>query len=597
VKDLLNVESTQRVDLRDFLYAIDEGQQEAHRELGGNFLIDPDTAQSFRVLSGFGIDCPAATTQVRVTQGRAILGQRDGGVVYSAVISTQGDAVKIVDLTAYAAGTYGIYIRFEYSDGDSAVRTFWDPSGGGSEFSQLTATRRLANWSVRVESASPGAEWFKLGEVDRALLAAPNVGILDQRKFYFEGNVQISWLKGTWTWNGTTTVTATDTSQISNGDWIRLDSDGQWFEVVSFVPNTSALIKNPTGASIPTGATGSSFSPDVHESGWSADGGGVALDRSSDRETYGIADLASFSSAMRQCLEDIKGRGLRKWWDRDIGGMNIGFDADPVEGRLALMHASSYLSGDGAGVLLAGSTNLDLSATDAYLKAVGLRVGTSAVVPVAGNAIFSAGVAVGFAANAPAGNLMVGDSNFTLAGSATIPSIWFDTGDIIRYDRAGDRFQWYFGGVLSGLDTAAAIFKNRFIPRETLATPTSQDELVGRYQNNSVLACGTYAGSVSPISRLGSGYNIPATMIKTPATTGVYTITLPQAINSLDVSVQATINTGSGGNLRHIQAFATSPTDITIFTYDTSGNPANLVSIEVVYIAVFGSPQTPTAAF
>lgn len=84
-------------------------------------------------------------------------------------------------------------------------------------------------------------------------------------------------------------------------------------------------------------------------SGWSIDGGGVANDRSATREDYGITDLQMFTAATRQCLEDLKGRGLRAWYARDIGGMNIGFDADPNEDRLAVGDANFYLENLAAG--------------------------------------------------------------------------------------------------------------------------------------------------------------------------------------------------------------------------------------------------------
>ena len=70
-------------------------------------------------------------------------------------------------------------------------------------------------------------------------------------------------LTGTWTWDGTATVLATDTSQVSLADAVGLDSDGQFFSVASVVPNTSVTIRNPAGLTIPSGATGSSFFDDT----------------------------------------------------------------------------------------------------------------------------------------------------------------------------------------------------------------------------------------------------------------------------------------------------------------------------------------------
>lgn len=61
-----------------------------------------------------------------------------------------------------------------------------------------------------------------------------------------------------YTWNGTTTVTTADTSDVVSGDWITLDSDGTLFEVDVVTAGVSVTIKNPDGYPIPTGATGTS---------------------------------------------------------------------------------------------------------------------------------------------------------------------------------------------------------------------------------------------------------------------------------------------------------------------------------------------------
>lgn len=194
--DLLNVESTERVDLEDFIFAVDESKQLQTRQLMAQFLTDPVNAPSYAVIDGFEIDCPSGK-QLRVTRGRAILGQREEGVPFQSVLTTEGDAEKIVDMTSGFTGIYSIYIRFEYVDSVNEVRTFWDPSGGGNEFVQAIPTRRVANWGLRVESTSPGAEWFKIGEVNQATLAPTTSGITDQRDLYFEGNVSTTYAN-TW---------------------------------------------------------------------------------------------------------------------------------------------------------------------------------------------------------------------------------------------------------------------------------------------------------------------------------------------------------------------------------------------------------------
>jgi len=278
--DILRVENNERVDIDDFQF-ISESILDQERQIVDNLVCDPGRTRKW-VLSGFAMSNPAAS-QLKVTRGKAILGQRISGVVEYGILTTEGDADQTVDLNGWAAGTYGIYIRFERIESESDSRTFWN-SGGGSEYSQTINTRYTAGWSVKVESSSPGDEWLKIGEVAQATMT-----ITDQRNFFFEGDAS-----------------------------------------------------------------------DSYASGWSSDGSGSANDRNSDRAAYGVTDLQMFSSAMRQCITDIKGRGLREWYERDIGGMNIGFDADPVEDRLAVGDADFHMLYDTADSIISFDTNDDL---------------------------------------------------------------------------------------------------------------------------------------------------------------------------------------------------------------------------------------------
>lgn len=85
-----------------------------------------------------------------------------------------------------------------------------------------------------------------------------------------------------------------------------------------------------------------------YASGWSSEGGGESTDRNADRASYGVGDLHTFAAATRQCIEDVKGRGLRRWFEKGIGGINIGFDDDPTEGTLAVGDADFYIKLVGA---------------------------------------------------------------------------------------------------------------------------------------------------------------------------------------------------------------------------------------------------------
>ncbi len=66
-------------------------------------------------------------------------------------------------------------------------------------------------------------------------------------------------LVATYTWAGTVTITTGDTSEVAIGDFIRLDSNFQWFEITGITTNVDVTISNPGSLTIPTGATQSSI--------------------------------------------------------------------------------------------------------------------------------------------------------------------------------------------------------------------------------------------------------------------------------------------------------------------------------------------------
>ena len=265
MKDLVRVESNERVDITDFSYIAVDSIANSVNEILAKF-VSNETSHNKAILEGFAISNPSGN-QIKVTRGKAILGQRYAGTVINSILSTKGNTDITVDLSSYPNATYGIYIRFEQIAGNPDGRVFWNSAGTGSEYTQTIETRYVAGWSVRFETSNPGEEWLKIGEVVK-----PGMTITDERDFYFEGKVSSS-----------------------------------------------------------------------YASGWSSEGGGSSTDRNTDRATYGTKDLYTFLASVRQCLEDIKGRGLRKWFSKGIGGMNIGFDSNPVEGALAIGDSDFYL--------------------------------------------------------------------------------------------------------------------------------------------------------------------------------------------------------------------------------------------------------------
>lgn len=256
--DMLRVEANERIDLQDFQTVAESGNDQAS-QINANFATNPDGQRAW-ILGGFGVTNPTGS-QIRVTKGKAILARREAGDIKYGLLTSDGDTSRTIDIGSFATGVYGVYVRFEFIDADTAARIFWNATDNGFEYSHTLPTMRAANWSLRIEGSSPGAEWLRIAtvnQVDRV--------ITPRRPFYFEG--------------------AEDSSP-------------------------------------------------AYASGW-----GTTNDRNTDRATYGVKDLQTFTAAVRQCLEDVKGRGIRKWYSKNIGGQNIGFDTDPTEFALYMRSTS-----------------------------------------------------------------------------------------------------------------------------------------------------------------------------------------------------------------------------------------------------------------
>lgn len=66
-----------------------------------------------------------------------------------------------------------------------------------------------------------------------------------------------------YTWDGTPVILSADTSDVEVGEWMRFDTDNQWFKITVIDPNVSVTVENPDSLTIPsgTGASASSRSP------------------------------------------------------------------------------------------------------------------------------------------------------------------------------------------------------------------------------------------------------------------------------------------------------------------------------------------------
>jgi len=438
--DLLRVESNERIDLDDFQYLANGVLTDAIRDQGRGFLCNPDGAVKTWILGGFGMANPVGK-QLTVARGRALLGYRVGGITNFGMLTIDGDTSKTVDMTALTPGTYNVYVRFEYIDTTSTGRVFWDPAGAGEEFTQTVPTRLQANWSIRVETSSPGTEWTRIGTADNS---GGSLALVDMRKFYFEG--------------------AADAT---------------------------------------------------YQSGWSLDGGGGADDRNADRALFGAHDLQTFTAATRQCLEDIKGRGLRAWYSRDIGGMNVGFDAAPVEDRVAIGDAN-YAYWFNAGNPRETYDSTDYIEFNRTLSEWRYNIGSVERARLSSTGLaLEKGLSVGFITSSMDDDTVaVGDSAFSLAGSATNPRIFFDTAgsnDYLEFSRTNNYWTWYIAGTIEARLSASGLAIQNGLYVGSAGVAPVDDEIYAEGQIRSATNLWATTGSIFTGANLNSSFFNSAT--------------------------------------------------------------------------------------
>jgi hypothetical protein len=66
-------------------------------------------------------------------------------------------------------------------------------------------------------------------------------------------------IAATLTWDGSSTVLTSDTSEVSVAQYIRLNSDGVWYKISSITPDTNIVVSDAYSVgSFPSGSDGSS---------------------------------------------------------------------------------------------------------------------------------------------------------------------------------------------------------------------------------------------------------------------------------------------------------------------------------------------------
>lgn len=189
--DLLNISGEESLDLPDITFGMNDVPTGLLNELTGGFLIG---AGQGTIVSGFvpgsaGISGPVVVGQDGV-RNVALLGYQTGKGVTYGVLSVDGNNAKSYDVSTYAPGTYGIYVRFNRQPAEAQTRTFW--SGiDNAEYAKTTYTRLAATWEARIEVAQPAPEWLLIGQVvvsSQGSGQGNSVAVTDSRPLYFEGS-------------------------------------------------------------------------------------------------------------------------------------------------------------------------------------------------------------------------------------------------------------------------------------------------------------------------------------------------------------------------------------------------------------------------
>jgi len=154
--NLLQVHPNERVDIRDFAFAVQESFV-GDDELFARALFGTTLGQ---VLSGFFFTINSAT-ELQIDLG-GLLGSRvTDGVQNNGHLLSEGATSRVIDFSGLGAGQYGIYVRFRYAEGEAQNRVFWDPTND-VEVAQLVNSRLVPDWDIQEALTSPGPEWVQL---------------------------------------------------------------------------------------------------------------------------------------------------------------------------------------------------------------------------------------------------------------------------------------------------------------------------------------------------------------------------------------------------------------------------------------------------
>ncbi len=150
----------QRVDQPDLQHAVETSPKENLAQLIEHLVLGLEGSP----IIIWGWDASVAGSVATVTRGASITGYREQGELRRGMLLAGGPTSRTLNVSSYADGTYGIYVRASFRQSDHKGRKFWDQPAG-AQISAITPTRVSEDWDLVLERSAPGADWLQIGTV------------------------------------------------------------------------------------------------------------------------------------------------------------------------------------------------------------------------------------------------------------------------------------------------------------------------------------------------------------------------------------------------------------------------------------------------
>lgn len=160
-RNRVRVESNERIDMPDWV-AMQLGAHLAVRYAVRGLVLGADAGIDTLVTSSWTLS--TVGTELTLTPGRALAGETmaDASIQQGHLVGEDGPASIVLDFNGESAGTYGIYVRPDFSAGVQGSRITWNATGEVEDPVAID-TREVSGWRATFATSSPGDGYVKVG--------------------------------------------------------------------------------------------------------------------------------------------------------------------------------------------------------------------------------------------------------------------------------------------------------------------------------------------------------------------------------------------------------------------------------------------------